>query len=73
MEPIIYVVDYDEAVRDSLKSLLEAHGMRYRRISTRLGENQLRWITHRLRERPVILDQRARNLRATMFPAGVPA
>jgi len=27
MEPIIYVVDDGEAVRDSLKLLLEAHGM----------------------------------------------
>ena len=26
-EPIIYVVDDDEAVRDSLKLLLESHGM----------------------------------------------
>lgn len=26
-EPIIYVIDDDEAVRDSLKLLLESHGM----------------------------------------------
>lgn len=59
-EPTIFVVDDDEAVRDSLKLLLEAHGMRVEAFDSTESFAQ----AYRRQERAcLILDQHLRGMK----------